>query len=100
MDVSDEVAQVGRRYWEKAGVSHLIDFRVGDAKESLATMLHEEGLGENSVDLCLIDADKESYDDYYEKCLRLTKPGGVIVVDNTIWSGRVLLPDGGFGCTE
>jgi len=94
LDVSEEFAVVGKRYWENAGVSHLIDFRVGDAKESLTAMLSEEGLGENSVDLCFIDADKESYDDYYEKCLRLTKPGGLIVVDNTIWSGRVMLPDG------
>ena len=83
LDVSEEYAAVGREYWRKAGVEDRIDFRIGDAKDSLTKLLEERG--ENSADLCFIDADKASYDDYYEKCLALTRPGGLIVVDNTLW---------------
>mmetsp|Transcript_4285 Transcript_4285/g.5591 ORF Transcript_4285/g.5591 Transcript_4285/m.5591 type:complete len:348 (+) Transcript_4285:66-1109(+) len=93
LDVSEEYVTTGEKYWIKAGVDDIIDFRVGDAKNSLKMMLEEEDFGENSVDMCFIDADKVSYDDYYEKCLRLTKKGGLIVVDNTLWGGRVLTPD-------
>ncbi|CAB9522698.1 Caffeoyl-CoA O-methyltransferase [Seminavis robusta] len=90
LDVSADFAQIGQEYWKKAGVDDLIDLRIGDAKESLSTLLTEQG--EAFVDMCFVDADKESYDDYYEKCVQLTKPGGLIVVDNTLWGGRVVLP--------
>jgi len=96
LDVSDEYAAIGKSYWKKAGVGEYIDFRVGDAKESLDVLIEDmtgkEDL-DGGVDLCFIDADKQSYDDYYEKCLKLTKKGGLICVDNTIWGGRVLIPD-------
>lgn len=93
LDVSSDYAEIGRKYWRVAGVDDLIDFRIGDAKDSLSKLLRDEMYGENSVDLCFIDADKTSYDDYYEKCLRLTKSGGLIVVDNTLWGGSVAVPD-------
>jgi len=91
LDVSEEYAQVGIQKWKEAAVDHLIDFRVGDANDSLVKLLEE--YGENTIDLCFIDADKVSYDNYYEQCLKLVKPGGLIVVDNTIWAGRVVIPD-------
>lgn len=94
LDVSEEYASVGQRYWKMAGVESYIDFRVGDAKDILSELLKDGDMGDSSVDLCFIDADKESYDEYYEMCLRLTRPGGLIVVDNTIWGGRVIIPDG------
>jgi predicted O-methyltransferase YrrM len=93
LDVSEDYAAVGKEHWKLAGVEDYIDFRVGDAKESLSRLLESEDYGPSSVDLCFIDADKTSYDDYYEKCLKLTRPGGLIVVDNTIWSGNVAIPD-------
>ena len=93
LDVSSDYAEIGQTYWKKAGVDHLVDLRIGNAKTSLSSLLEEDGYGENSVDLCFIDADKGSYDIYYEKCLRLTKSGGLIVVDNTIWGGFVTLSD-------
>jgi predicted O-methyltransferase YrrM len=93
LDVSSDYAEIGKKYWKMAGVDDLIDFRIGDAKHSLSELLKDERYGENSADLCFIDADKTSYDDYYEKCLRLTKSGGLIVVDNTLWGGSVAVPD-------
>uniref|UniRef100_A0A7S2R823 Caffeoyl-CoA O-methyltransferase n=1 Tax=Eucampia antarctica TaxID=49252 RepID=A0A7S2R823_9STRA len=91
LDISEEFTEIGKKSWHQAGVEKIIDFRVGDAKYSLKTLLEEEG--EESVDLCFIDADKSSYDDYYEKCLKITKKGGLIVIDNTLWGARVLIND-------
>lgn len=91
LDVSSEYAEIGQKHWKLAGVQDRIDLRIGDAKESLSELLTE--LGENSVDMCFIDADKSSYGDYYEKSVRLCKSGGLIVVDNTLWGGMVALPD-------
>lgn len=90
LDISEEYAAVGKEHWKKAGVDDLIDFRVGDAKENMTKLISE--LGENSVDFAFIDADKVSYDDYYEKALKLVRPGGLIVVDNTLWGGSVIIP--------
>ena len=89
--MSQEFAQVGQAAWKDAGVEDLIDFRIGDAKQSMDTLLTE--LGPNSVDLVFIDADKSAYDAYYEKSLQLVRPGGLIVVDNTLWAGSVAIPD-------
>lgn len=90
LDVSADYAVVGQEAWKTAGVDHLIDFRVGDAKATLAALLEE--LGPNSVDMVFIDADKTSYDNYYETSLQLVRPGGLIVVDNTLWGGSVAVP--------
>jgi len=91
--VSEDYAEVRKKYWKKAGIDHLVDFRIVNAKESLTKLLEDtDQYRKHSVDLCFIDADKSSYDDYHKKCLCLTKPSGLIVVDNTFWSGRVIVP--------
>ena len=89
-DVSEEWTRIARRYWEEAGLSRKIDLRLGPAAETLAALLRE-GAGE-SFDFAFIDADKENNGAYYEACLRLLRPGGLIAVDNTIWGGRVADP--------
>ena len=86
-DVSDEYTQIARRYWEKAGIAHKIDLRIAPALETLDKLIAD---GEtDSFDFAFIDADKSTYDDYYERCLQLVRPGGLIAIDNVLWSGRV-----------
>lgn len=86
-DASEEWTRVARRYWERAGLHDRIRLRLGPARETLTELLSEHG--EASFDFAFIDADKSSYDFYYETCLRLVRPGGVIALDNMLWSGRV-----------
>jgi predicted O-methyltransferase YrrM len=86
-DVSEEYTSVARRYWEEAGVAHKIDLRIAPAAQTLEQLL-EEG-GEAVYDFAFIDADKTAYDDYYELCLRLVRPGGLIVLDNMLYHGTV-----------
>jgi predicted O-methyltransferase YrrM len=88
-DVSDEWTSIGRRYWREAGVAGRIDLRIAPALDTLAAL---EAEGER-FDLAFIDADKENYDGYYEICLRLVRPGGLIAIDNVLWSGAVADPD-------
>ena len=87
-DISEEWTSIGRRYWEKAGVAGKIDLRLGRATKTLDDMVAagEAGL----FDFAFIDADKKNYLAYYERCLALLRPGGLIAVDNTLWSGAVL----------
>ena len=85
-DVSREWTDVARRAWSDAGVDDRIDLRIGPATETLET------LEADSFDLAFIDADKPSYDAYYEGCLRVVRPGGLILVDNVLWSGEVADP--------
>lgn len=85
---SGEYAAIARGYWDAAGVSDRIDLRLGPALETLDSLLDEGARG--TYGLAFIDADKTGYDDYYERALRLVRPGGVIAIDNTIWSGRVI----------
>ncbi|HEX5040374.1 MAG TPA: class I SAM-dependent methyltransferase [Candidatus Limnocylindria bacterium] len=85
-DVSREWTDIARETWAEAGVADRIDLRLAPATETLAT------LDEGSFDLAFIDADKESYDAYYEGCLRVVRAGGLIMIDNTLWSGRVADP--------
>ncbi len=87
-DVSAEWTGIARRYWKEAGVSSRIDLRLGPAVETLAQLI--EGGAAGSFDLAFIDADKSSYDLYYEACLQLVRPGGLIALDNMLWSGRVI----------
>lgn len=87
-DISAEYTRIAREYWERAGVADRIDLRLAPASETLATLLAEGAAG--SFDLAFIDADKTGYADYYEQCLALLRPGGLIVVDNVLWNGRVL----------
>ncbi|HKI38634.1 MAG TPA: class I SAM-dependent methyltransferase [Gemmataceae bacterium] len=89
-DVNEEWTAIARRYWEEAGVAGRIDLRLGPAAETLAGLLRDGAAG--SFDSAFIDADKESYDTYYESCLRLVRPGGLIAIDNVLWSGAVADP--------
>jgi predicted O-methyltransferase YrrM len=85
-DVSEEYTQVARRYWKAAGVAHKIELRLGPGAQTLEKML-KAGEG-GSYDLAFIDADKVSYDAYYEYCLKLLRQGGLIMIDNVLWGGR------------
>ena len=89
-DISSDFAEVGKAAWKEAGVDHLIDFRVGPAVEGLDALL-AEGV-EGTFDLAFIDADKTNYAEYYERSLKLLRPGGIIAVDNVLWGGSVLEP--------
>jgi predicted O-methyltransferase YrrM len=89
-DVSEEWTAIARRFWAKAGVAQQIDLKIGDGKASLARLL-DEGRAE-SFDLLFIDADKPSYEAYFDLGLKLLRPGGLILVDNVLWSGRVADP--------
>jgi caffeoyl-CoA O-methyltransferase len=86
-DVSEEWTSMARKYWEKAGVAGKIDLRLAPANQTLDALLAEGDAGR--YDFAFIDADKEAYAGYYERCLNLLRPGGLIAVDNTLWSGRV-----------
>jgi len=89
-DISEEYTAIARRYWKEAGVADRIDLRLGPATETLARLLGTDGPA--SQDLAFIDADKSSYDAYYEACLQLVRPGGIITIDNVLWSGKVADP--------
>ena len=89
-DVSDEWTSIARRYWTEAGVSRRIDLRLGKAVATLDQLL-AEGAGA-TFDFAFIDADKKNYANYYERVLKLLKPGGVVAVDNVLWSGKVADP--------
>lgn len=90
-DISDEWTAVGRPYWEEAGVSHKIDLRLAPATETLRELVADQRQ-HGSFDLAFIDADKANYDTYYELCMRLIRPGGVVALDNMLWHGAVVDP--------
>lgn len=90
-DHSAEWTSVGEPYWEQAGVRGRIDLRLGPALETLDALLEEAG--EGRFDFAFIDADKENYGHYYERCLRLVRRGGLILFDNTLWDGRLADPE-------
>jgi predicted O-methyltransferase YrrM len=90
-DVSDEYTQIARKYWELAGVTNKIELHIAPALETLDQLI---ATGEaNSFDFAFIDADKSGYNDYYERCLQLVRVGGLIAIDNVLWSGRVGDPE-------
>lgn len=88
LDVSEEYTSVAKPYWKKAGVDGKIDLRIGPAKDSLDAMI-AKGEG-GRYDFAFIDADKGGYPDYFERCLTLLKPGGVIACDNIFMNGSVV----------
>jgi caffeoyl-CoA O-methyltransferase len=87
-DVSEEWTAVGKRFWEKAGVAHKIELKVGPAVETLRALPEQE-----LFDLGFIDADKPAYPVYYEEILKRLRPNGLILVDNVLWMGNVVNPD-------
>ncbi|CAL8470927.1 g10469 [Coccomyxa elongata] len=90
-DISDEYPAVGRPSWKAAGVEDKIDLRIAPASETMDSFLQNGE--EETFDMGFIDADKSGYDTYYEQLLKLLRPGGVIVVDNTLWDGSVTDPE-------
>lgn len=91
-DVSEEYTSVARRYWERAGVADRIELRIAPAVETLASLPTEPHL-----DFAFIDADKTGYASYVEEILPRLRPGGLMVLDNMLWSGEVLDPQGDDG---
>jgi caffeoyl-CoA O-methyltransferase len=87
-DVSAEWTAVGRPYWEKAGIAHKIELRIGPAVETLRALPKEE-----VFDLAFIDADKTNYATYYEEILLRMRRNGLILVDNVLWMGNVVKDD-------
>jgi len=90
-DISEAWTAIARRYWREAGLDGKIELRLGDARSTLAVLRREAGDG--SFDFGFIDADKSGYDHYYEACLHLVRPGGLILIDNVLWSGKVADPE-------
>ena len=91
-DISDEYTRIGKPFWQQAGVAHKIELVLGPA---LATLDARLARGEAaSYDFAFIDADKSNYDGYYERCLQLVRRGGLIALDNMLWSGAVAQPGG------
>jgi predicted O-methyltransferase YrrM len=90
-DISAEWTAIARRYWSEAGVAPKIDLRLAPAAETLPKLVREFGPG--SFDYAFIDADKTGADGYYETCLTLLRAGGIVAIDNTLWSGSVADPE-------
>jgi len=86
-DISDEWTSIARRYWAEAGVDDKIELHLRPALETLSQL--EENGGAGTFDFAFIDADKTGYDAYYEACLVLLRSGGLIAIDNVLWSGTV-----------
>lgn len=86
-DITKKWPAIASDYWRRSGVDDRIEVRIGPAVETLAILIEE--LGENAIDLIFIDADKSAYVRYYELGLRLLRPGGIIIIDNTLFFGRV-----------
>jgi caffeoyl-CoA O-methyltransferase len=90
LDVSKEYTDVARAYWREAGLERVVDLKLGDAGASLDALL---AAGEaNAYDFAFIDADKTNYPRYYEGCLALLRPGGLMMFDNMLWNGSVANP--------
>ena len=86
-DMNEEWTSIARRYWAEAGVARKIELKLGKAVATLDQLLADGEAG--TFDFAFIDADKKNYGNYYERVLKLIKTGGVIAVDNVLWSGKV-----------
>lgn len=90
-DINPGWTAIAREYCERAGVADKVDIRLGDARDTLAALIRDGAAG--TVDFVFIDADKTGYESYYESALVLLRPGGLLVVDNVLWHGRILDED-------
>ena len=86
-DVSEEWTAIGRRYWKEAGLDNRIELTIAPALQTLDGLLAKGLAGQ--IDMAFIDANKNDYDDYYERCLTLVRQGGLILIDNVLWGGSV-----------
>jgi predicted O-methyltransferase YrrM len=89
-DVSEEWTQIARTYWTQAGVADRITLKLGPARDTLDQLIREGA--RDTFDFAFIDADKTGYDAYYERCLVLVRPGGLIAMDNALQDGKVVDP--------
>lgn len=89
-DTNKDWTDVARRYWREAGVAERVELHLAPASETLDALLSDGAAG--TLDFAFIDADKQSYDLYYERCLELLRPGGLVALDNMLWSGAVADP--------
>lgn len=90
-DIDEKYPSMGKPFWEEAGVADKIELIIAPATNTLQNLLDR---GEaNTFDFAFIDADKSNYDNYYELCLKLVRPGGIIAIDNMLWSGKVFNPE-------
>lgn len=89
-DISDEFTSIARKYWHQAGVNNKIDLQIAPALETLDRLIANGEAG--SFDFAFIDADKNNYAAYYDRCFQLVRSGGLILVDNVLWYGRVADP--------
>ncbi len=89
-DISDQYVAIAQEFWQKAGVDHKIDLRIAPALDTLDQLIAAEEIG--TFDFVFIDADKRNYENYYERSLTLVRPGGLILIDNVLWSGQVAAP--------
>lgn len=90
-DTSEEWTNIAKNYWQRAGVAEKIDLRLGPAQQTLATLIKAGFAGQ--FDFAYIDADKQNYWAYFEACLTLLRAGGMIAIDNVLWSGAVANPE-------
>jgi O-methyltransferase len=89
-DVSEEWTAIGRRYWKEAGLGDRIELTIAPGLQTLDRLLTQDLAGQ--LDLAFIDADKTNYDAYYERCLKLVRSGGIVLIDNVLWGGSVANP--------
>jgi predicted O-methyltransferase YrrM len=90
-DISEEWTRIARRYWDEAGVAGKVTLRIAPALETLDRLIADGQAG--TFDFAFIDADKGNYDGYYERALELVRVGGLVAIDNVLWSGRVAQPE-------
>jgi predicted O-methyltransferase YrrM len=93
LDIDEQAVAVARKFWSRHGWENKVESLVQDAHASVSMLIDEVDSGKRPLyDMAFIDADKASYEDYFRASMRLVKKGGLIIVDNTLWSGDVLNP--------
>lgn len=94
LDIDPKATSIAREYWKKSSHGDKVELILGNARESVKLLEGDIVAGKRLMyDMAFIDADKSGYEAYYESCLKLVRQGGAILVDNVLWSGRVLAPE-------